>query len=317
MIEDHSVSFSSNAPSRRPPIVDTHIHLWNLAHPTLRWNWIDTDDDHPILGNIDPIKMRAFEMKHLNAEARFADVGAFVHVQAAIGSPDPVEETRWLTTMAEDWPQLRGVVGHADLGDVGAEKTLDRHSQSPLFRGVRDFAVEPYLAAGELQPTFEASLKSLARRGLLLDLDCEYPNMPAARALAERHPDLVVVLEHIGFPRRRDDEYAAAWRRGISHLAKAPNMFCKLSGAAMTDPSFTRESLMPWLRHCIDAFGPSRCMVGSNWPLDRLRSSYDVIMDVYRRAVALLTPDEQHQVLSGTARRTYKLDDGEKFSRTS
>lgn len=292
----------------RLPIVDTHVHLWNLAHPTLRWNWVDTDDDHPIIGDIDAVKMRAFEMRHLNAETRFAGVEAFVHVQAAIGSPDPVEETRWLTDMAQEWPQLRGIVGHVDLGEPHAGRVLDGHAESPLFRGVRDFAVEPYLAAGELDATVEASLASLARRGLVLDLDCEYPNMPAARALAERHPDLVVVLEHIGFPRRRDDDYAATWQRGITTLAAAPNVVCKISGVAMTDQLFTPASLSPWVQHCLEAFGPSRCMVGSNWPLDRLCSSYDVITDVYRAAVADLTIDEQRQVLSGTAARVYALN---------
>lgn len=294
----------------RPSIVDSHVHLWNLAHPTLRWNWVDTEDDHPILGDIDPIKMRAFEMKHLNAESRFAGIEAFVHVQAAIGSPDPVEETRWLTDMAREWPRLQGIVGHVDLGEPDADEVLDRHGESPLFRGVRDFAVEPYLAAGVTDATFEASLASLARRGMVLDVDCEYPNMPAARALAERHPDLVVVLEHIGFPRRRDSDYAAAWRKGISELAGAPNVVCKISGVAMTDPLFTPESLLPWVRHCLEEFGPSRCMVGSNWPLDRLCSSYDVIMDFYRMSVSEMTNDEQRQVLSGTARRAYGLDAG-------
>lgn len=292
---------------RRPSIVDTHVHLWNLAHPTLRWDWIDTDTDHPVLGDIDPIKMRAFEMKHLNGESRFAGVKAFVHVQAAIGSADPVDETRWLTAMAQEWPQLQGIVGHVDLGKADADDVLDRHGESPLFRGVRDFAVEPYLAADERDATLEASLASLARRGLVLDLDCEYPNMAAARALAERHPELTVVLEHIGFPRRRDADYAAGWRQAITDLAAAPNVVCKLSGIAMTDPLFTPDSLDPWVRHCIQTFGPSRCMVGSNWPLDRLFSSYDVIMDVYRVSVADLTDEEREQILTGTARRVYRL----------
>jgi hypothetical protein len=65
----------------------------------LRWDWIDTDDDHPILGDIDPIRMRAFEMKHFHAESRFADVEGFVHVQAALGSPNPVDETASYPTL--------------------------------------------------------------------------------------------------------------------------------------------------------------------------------------------------------------------------
>lgn len=293
------------------PVVDTHIHLWNLAHPTLRWNWVDTEADHPVLGDIDPIKMRAFEMQHLWAEARFAGVAGFVHVQAAIGSPDPVDETRWLTEMAAEHPRLQALVAHVDLGGADAAEVMDRHLESPLFRGVRDFAIEPYLASGTADATVEESLATLARQQLVLDLDCEYPNMAAARSMAERHPDLVVVLEHIGFPRSRDPEYAAAWQRAVTDLAKAPNVVCKLSGVAMTDRLFTRDSLAPWIRHCLEAFGPARCMVGSNWPLDRLCSSYDAITAVYRGFAGELSDAEGRQVLAETARRVYLLPTGE------
>lgn len=290
--------------------VDTHVHLWNLAHPRLTWNWVDTEADHPILGNIDPIKMRAFELPHLWAEARFAGVGSFVHVQAAIGSADPVEETRWLTAMAAEHPRLAGIVGHVDLADASAESVLDDHGASPLFRGVRDFAIEPYLESGVIDAGVERSLGLLADRGLVLDLDCSYPNMAAARALAERHPGLTVVLEHIGFPRSRDADYLAGWRTGIAELGAAPNVLCKLSGAGMTDPLFSRDSLAPWIEHCLQTFGPQRCMIGSNWPLDRLCSSYDVIIDLYRDFVGTLSEDEQHRVLAGTAGEAYRLPVG-------
>ena len=289
------------------PMVDTHVHLWNLAHPSLRWDWLDTDDDHPVLGDIDPVKMRAFEMRHLHAESRFAAVSGFVHVQAAIGSADPVQETRWLTAMAADHPQLKAVIGHADLGRADTERVLDAHSESPIFRGVRDFALEPYLAAEEVEPAVEASLGSLARRGLVLDVDCEHPHMPALLALARRHPELTIVLEHIGFPRRRDPEYAAAWRGRVTELAAAPNVVCKISGVAMTDRLFTAQSLRPWVRHCLEAFGPDRSMFGSNWPLDRMCSSYDVIVGLYRSYVADLPEADRRQVLTATAGRVYGL----------
>lgn len=294
-------------PTALAPMVDTHVHLWNLAHPTLRWGWLDTDDDHPVLGDIDPIKMRAFEMKHLHAESRFAGISGFVHVQAAIGSEDPVEETRWLTAMAADFPQLKAVVGHVDLGRPDTERVLDRHCESAIFRGVRDFALEPYLASGEVDPALEESLGSLAQRGLVLDADCEHPNMSALLALARRHPDLTVVLEHIGFPRRRDPEYAVAWRAAVAELATAPNVVCKISGVAMTDQLFTAASLRPWVQHCLEAFGPERSVFGSNWPLDRMCSSYDVIMGLYRSYVAELSATDQQQVLAGTASRVYRL----------
>jgi predicted TIM-barrel fold metal-dependent hydrolase len=289
------------------PIVDTHVHFWNHKHPELRWDWLAADAVHPILGDIDGIKSEVFDARHLWAEARFADVTHFVHVQAAIGSPDPVTETVWLTEMAGRHGIPHGIVGHADLGSDDAERQLARHLESPLFRGVRDFAAEPTLAAGDLPATYDRSLRFLAAHDLVFDLDCEYPNMAAAGALAARHPDLRIVLEHFGYPRRRDDDYFQAWRAALTDLAKYPNVVCKISGLAMTDPLFSRESLRPWAEHCLDSFGPQRCVVGSNWPVDRLFSSYDSIMDCYRDYVSTLSADEQRAVLSGNALDIYRL----------
>lgn len=290
--------------------IDTHVHMWDLSHPRLTWNWIDTSDDHPILGNIDQIKMRAFTMRALEAEARGAGAQGFVHVQAAIGSKDPVEETRWLEEMASQHPRLAAIVGHVDLGQPAAGSEMDAHlDASGRFRGVRDFALEPWLAGGVEDSQMEAGLRQLEDRGLVLDVDCEYPNMAAARKLADRHPGLVVVLEHLGFPRRRDDAYFEAWSAAIKDLARAEGAVCKISGIAMTDPSFSLDSLRPWFMTCIEAFGPQRCMIGSNWPLDRLFSSYPTIIDVYRDLLSAFTPEENEAVLRGTARRVYRLGD--------
>lgn len=293
----------------RHPIIDTHVHFWNMATPDdgMQWVWLEKDFLHPIIGDIDGMKSVKFDINHVYAESRFADVSGFVHVQAALGSADPVAETRWLTRMRETAPVPFTIVAHVDLGSDDAIRQLDGHGESPYFVGVRDFASEPMLASGEINPVCEESLKVLAQRGLAFDLDCEWMNMGAALELARRHPDLRIVLEHIGFPRKRDDEYFASWKSAITALARAENVTCKISGLGMTDPFFTEESLRRWVDSCVEAFGPERCVLGSNWPVDRLYSSYDVIMDLYREYILGLSDAEQVMILSGNAARIFKL----------
>ncbi|MBO4208426.1 amidohydrolase family protein [Micromonospora echinofusca] len=288
------------------PFIDTHVHFWDLAHPELTYGWLQPGVAHPILGDIEGIKSPRFDATHLWAEARFAGVEAFVHVQAAVGTPDPVVETRWLTEMAARYGHPAAIVAHADLAGADVEQVLDRHGESALLRGVRDFAVEPALAA-DADQRLDPGLRALTRRGLLLDLDCEWPHMPAAAQLARRHPDLVVVLEHLGYPRRRDPEYFRGWRRGIDALAAVPNVHCKISGVGMGDPRWSSESIAPWIGYCIEVFGPQRCVFGTNWPVDRLFSSYDAIVTAYRDAVAGLSDAEQRQVLHDNAVALYRL----------
>lgn len=286
--------------------VDTHVHFWDLAHPELTYDWLRPGVRHPILGDIEGIKHQRFDAAHLLAESRFAGAEAFVHVQAAVGTADPVAETRWITEMAAECGQPSALVAHADLADDGVGRILDEHRVSPLMRGVRDFAVEPALAAGEGE-RLDAGLRALSERGLLLDLDCEWPQMAAAAEMAKRHPDLTIVLEHLGYPRSREDDYFQGWRRGMRALAAAPNVHCKISGIGMGDPTWSPRSIAPWVASCIETFSPSRCMFGTNWPVDRLFSSYDSIVAAYRGCVAELSAVEQNQVLSLTARSVYGL----------
>jgi predicted TIM-barrel fold metal-dependent hydrolase len=291
----------------RQPIIDTHVHLWDLKHPELKWVWLEKDAIHPILGNIDAIKSVAYTLNDLWSEARFSEIAGFVHIQAAIGSPNPVTETRWLTDMAATGPAPMRIVGNCALNSENAINQLVQHQESPIFVGVRDFNVEIILAAKEESSHLEKSLEYMAQHRLVFDLDCEWPNMDEALKLAHRHPTLPIVLEHIGFPRKRDDQYFSNWKAAINRLATAPNVTMKLSGIGMTDPRFTKESLRKWAESSVEAFGADRCVIGSNWPVDRLFSSYATMIEFMREYISNLSEDEQRKITSGNAKILYKF----------
>lgn len=289
------------------PIIDTHMHLWDIKHPELKWSWLEKDAIHPVLGNIDAIKSVAFVLDNLWAESRFSTIEGFVHVQAAIGSPNPVTETIWLTEMAKKGPVPMRIIGDCSLGGENAIKELDAHLQSPLFVGIRDFNAEQLFMRKEVNPTYEASLTYMTKHNLVFDLDCEWQNMPEALKLAQRHPELEIVLEHIGYPRRRDAAYFASWKDAINKLATAHNVTMKISGLPMTDPLCSKESLRPWAEASLEAFGPGRCVLGSNWPVDRLYISYATIIEFMREYIATLSQAEQALICSANAKRLYRF----------
>jgi predicted TIM-barrel fold metal-dependent hydrolase len=287
------------------PIIDTHVHLWDLKHPELKWDWLEKNAIHPILGNIDGIKSVGFTIHDLWSEARFSNIEGFVHIQAAIGSPNPITETLWLTDMARSAPVPMRIIGDCKLSQEDAIEILHAHRQSSLFVGVRDFDAEPMLAARKILPQYERSLSYMAEQNLVFDLDCEWQNMEAAKNLALRHSDLRIVLEHIGFPRHRDEAYFSNWSKAVSELATAPNVTMKISGLGMTDPNFSKESLRRWVDHCLESFGADRCVLGSNWPVDRLFSPYNVIISYMRDYIRSLSQSEQEVICNRNARRIY------------
>ena len=75
----------------------------------------------------------------------------------------------------------------------------------------------------------------------------------------------------------------------------------------MVDHDWTVESLRPWIETCIEVFGPSRCMFGTNWPLDGLHADYAGLVDAYRTIVADYSPDEQRQLFQTTAEGWYRI----------
>ncbi|MCC5948915.1 MAG: amidohydrolase family protein [Nitriliruptoraceae bacterium] len=283
--------------------VDTHVHFFDHDQPDLRWSWLEPGVTHADIGNIEGMKSRRYTAPEFVAESRFQRVRRCVHVQAALGTADPVAETRWLQAMADEQGMPQAIVAEAHLQDPAVGDTLARHARFPNLRGIRDFAHGDYL----VDPDFERGYAQLAHHDWIYDLDTEYPHFSKAAALAARHPQTVMVVDHAGFPRARTDDYLAAWRRELRHFAGLDNVVMKISGLGMCDPRWTLESLRPWVHECLEVFGPDRAVFGTNWPLDRLFSGYSDIVDAYRVLIADLSPTEQHQLFVGNATRLFRL----------
>jgi predicted TIM-barrel fold metal-dependent hydrolase len=114
-------------------------------------------------------------------------------------------------------------------------------------------------------------------------------------------------VDHCGFPRRRDRDYFETWRAGMRKLAAVGNTVVKISGLGMADHAWTVESLRPWVLECIDAWGTERSFFGTNWPVDRLFSSYRDVLDAYLELISDLSPGEQAALFSGNANRIFAL----------
>lgn len=283
--------------------IDTHVHFNDSKHANLHWDWLAPEATHPILGDIDGIKHERYSVDEFEAETRFSNVTKVVHVQADIGSPDPVDETAWLQQLADETGVPQGIVADAPLQSLDAESVLERHVHFANVRGIRDFGEGDYLH----DPAFERGYALLEKYDLVFDLDTTWEKMPAAKRLAQRHEATTLVVDHCGFPRARDDEYFAAWKQAIHDLAEANNVIMKISGLGMFDPRWTVDSFRPWILECIEAFGAQRCVFGTNWFVDRLYSSYPDLIDAYRQIIKDFSHDEQVAMFSANAERVFRI----------
>lgn len=287
-------------------MVDSHVHLWDLTDPSLVYTWLDPANPHAILS---PDEVRRLARERYLASDFLADAatgGVFhgVHVQAAVGIDDPVRETRWLEAQRASTGFPDAIVGHVDLTADDAEQTMDRHlEESPVFVGVRDFGEGDYLA----DPRWRRGVVALGRRGLVASVDLTWERMDAAAGLAAAAAGTTIVVDHMGMPLARDPGYFDLWAQAMHRLAKAPNVMCKISEVCMVAHRWDEAASAPWMQECINAFGPDRCFFGSNWPVESLYLGYGELMAAYRHVADAYSADERRALLSGNARRLYRL----------
>jgi predicted TIM-barrel fold metal-dependent hydrolase len=285
------------------PVVDTHLHLWDLAQPGLDYAWLEVDPD-PTLGALGELKREPWDSARFLRDTKAVDLLAAVHIQAAGVPGDPLAETEWLLGQQAETGVPQAIVGRAEMLADDVEDQIDRQlAATDTFRGVRDMT----LPGSFEDPRLERALAALEARGLSWDLHCFHDEMGTASDLARRHPELPIALGHVGFPLERTDAYFADWQAGIATLAEAENVLCKVSGLGMADHDWTVDSWRPWFDHVLECFGPERCMFGSNWPVESLHASYDAIVAAFEELTADLDPTQRHHFFVGNAARHYRL----------
>ena len=256
---------------------DAHVHFYDMDVADLRYEWLEPGPEDPDLGDYRAIKALRYWADDFIAETRFQNVGRVIHVQAALGAPDPVAETKWLQGFADRTGIPHGIVAYADLSDPGVEDVLARHAQYANLRGVRDLRYDDYLTS----PAWMRGYALLEQFGLVCCDDPVIDQMAQAAQLAHRFPGVTFCVDHTGFPRERTDDYFRLWRGGMRLLAGEENTVVKISGLGQCDHAWTVESLRPWVGAAIELFGVERSFFGTNWPVDRLFSSYGDVLDAY------------------------------------
>ena len=276
------------------PRIDAHHHLWHY-----------TAEEYPWIDEGMAVLRCDFLLQDLKTVCRDARVSATVAVQAR----QTVEETEWLLSFAVDGSPIAGVVGWLPLTDPDLSTRFAHLLAAPRLKGLRHVvqAEAPGFLDGE---AFNRGIRALRGTGLVYDILILPPQMEEATRFVDRHPDQIFVLDHMAKPpiRTGDD---GGWSVALRELARRPNLFCKLSGlVSEADPKhWTPDGLAPYAQVALEAFGPQRLMIGTDWPVLTEGCSYAQWWRTVETWIAPLSADEQAQILGGTAMRVYRLQD--------
>jgi predicted TIM-barrel fold metal-dependent hydrolase len=292
------------------PIVDAHHHIWRVADLP----WLQGSSVPRIFGPYDAIK-RDYLIDEFLRDLDGTGVTKSVYVQANWPKERAVDEVAWVQEVADasGWPH--GIIGFVDLLSDQAEATIRAQARFARVRGVRQqlhwhekelyrFADRPDLMN---DTRFRKHVARLQDHGWVFELQVFASQMADAARLAHDFPDIAFVLEHAGMPEDRFPEGWNAWRDGLRGLADQANVTAKLSAMGTflrrNDPAHVAEIVT----ETVAIFGAERCLWGSNFPIEKLWTSYREVVDAITQALAPLPYADQRMILFGNAVKLYRL----------
>ena len=291
-------------------IVDAHHHTWRKADLP----WLSGPIQPRIFGPYEAIR-RNYPIEEYLDDVKGSGVTRSVYVQTNWANDRFEDEAAWVQKTADEhgWPHA--IVAYADFGVDDVRPQLDRLRRYPLMRGVRmqlhwhenplyRFAARPDLCT---DPKIKRNIARLADYGWSFDLQVFAPQMTDAAGLAESCPDVTFILQHAGMLEDLSPQGRSAWRAGMAHLAQCPNVVSKLSGLGTFIHRNDAAHIGDIITDTVAIFGAERCLFGSNFPIEKLWTSYRELVDAFRAAAAPLTSEQQDAIFRGTAARVYRL----------
>lgn len=274
--------------------IDAHQHFWDLSR--FEYAWMPPEPS-VLRQNFLPERLARILIRN-----RFE---GSVLVQANT----ILDETRWLLDLAEANEFIRAVVGWVDLTDPHLGSVLDELQTRPKFKGVRHPVHDESDDHWLLRPDVLAGLRELARRGLPYDLLIRPQHLALVPQLAERVPDLRMVIDHIAKPLIAS-HVMEPWARDIEIASKLPQVYCKLSGMITeADPkSWKADDLRPYVSHVMRIFGPERLMFGSDYPVCMLAGTWKEVLASFTQAIGAQPIEIREKLLGETAQRFYRIE---------
>ncbi|WCT14092.1 amidohydrolase family protein [Mucilaginibacter jinjuensis] len=275
--------------------IDSHQHFW--IYDPVKDSWI-TPEMEVIKHDFMPGDLKPLLEQH--------QVSGCIAVQA----DQSEQETLFLLDLAAHNPFIKAVVGWVDLQADDIEERLtffSKYSQIKGFRHIIEAEPDPDFLLNE---KFKNGIAKLAKYQFSYDLLLRPIHLPAAIRLVKEFPDQAFVIDHLAKPEIRSQKMAD-WEKDIKHIARYPNVYCKVSGFCTEANwlNWRREDITPYLDVVFTSFGPNRVMFGSDWPVCLLAGGYAKTIEVLEDYLTDFPHSAQENFWNNNAATFYRISD--------
>lgn len=291
-------------------MIDSHHHIWRQKDLP----WLLGPEQPRIFGQYTDIK-RDYLMSEYLQDISGAGIEKSVYVQANWANNWAHDEAAWVESVAEEYSWPHAIVAYADFTVTDVRPQLDKLSAYPLVRGIRQqlhwheypqyqFALHPDVAA---QPQFQKNIAYLAEYDWCFDLQVFPAQVRSAVALANACPDVNFILQHAGMLEDTSPQGWEQWHEALALYAACRNMHVKLSGLGTFVHCIDIVLIYKIVSATIAAFGANRCLYGSNFPIEKLWTSYSELYVAMKTVTADLDDADVQAIFNDNAERLYRL----------
>jgi L-fuconolactonase len=279
------------------PIIDTHVHLYDVERFHYAW-----------LESVPPIN-RTCLIRDFDRARKGVEVEKFVFAEVAVSDNAHLQEAEFIQGLANDDVRLAGMITHAPLekGEL-VRADLEVLHRLKSTRGVRRLIETEQNPSFCISDSFIAGVRMLPAYGFTFDICIKHWAMVYAIELVKRCPDVTFVLDHIGKP-DISNGIMEPWKRQITELATLPNVVCKISGVITeaNHASWSKVDIEPYIAHVIEQFGFDRIMFGSDWSVAELTHSYAQFVEILDELLVSVSEYDQRKFYRENAMRIYRL----------
>lgn len=285
------------------PIVDTHLHLWDLD--VVKLPWLEGEGARPLARN--------FLMADYLKAADGLNVVKAVYMEVNVAESHQVREAEYVLDLCgrADNPLVAAVIGGSPQSPRFKDY-ITPFAENRFIKGVRTVLHDPDRPRGMcLERQFVENIRLLGKLGLKFDLCMRPGEIGDGVKLAERCPRTQFVVDHCGnmSVQSADKPLREAWMKSMRDMAALENTVCKISGIVVTArEDWQPQDLAPNVEFCLETFGEDRCYFAGDWPVCTLRATLAQWVGALKHIVRKRSPEFQRKLFYDNAARVYGLD---------
>jgi L-fuconolactonase len=285
------------------PIVDTHVHLWDLSK--LRLPWMSLPKGKALARN--------YLLADYDAATSGANVVKTVYMEVACDPKQHAVEAEYVINLCrQPGSRMAGAVIGGSMNSERFAGYIKEYAQNPYVKGVRMVLHDPDRPKGMcLERQFVENVALLGQLGLSFDLCMRPAEIIDGVRLIEKCPRTRFIIDHCGNwdSQSTDARLRADWVRAMREAAAHPNVVCKISGIIATarPGQWKPADLAPTINFCLDSFGERRVFFGGDWPVCTPVATWHQWLEALEQIVAARTPEFRRRLFHDNAVDFYKL----------